>query len=112
MGRKVDDQMGIADRRLAALRARTQQRGDVATDGATPDAMLPATRDAASPVPSPAPTVPLQPRGDEEPKLRRAYTVFARQDALLEEFARQLNTDKGDVLRQIIDDWLRSNGLV
>lgn len=74
-----------------------EQRGDTAMDGATP----PATHDATVV----ATQRGLQRRTDER-KVRRAFTIYERQDDLLDSLARDLDTDKGDVLRQIIDAWL------
>lgn len=96
----------IADERLRQLRAKrrgdaatrvaTDERGDVAEDARTDVATEPATRAAAG----------LRSRKATEPAtVRRAYTVYRYQDEMLDKLARDLDTDKSDVLRQIIDDW-------
>ncbi|NLN27458.1 MAG: hypothetical protein GX161_04505 [Firmicutes bacterium] len=123
----------IADRRKAELLRKAQQivasqqaapqvpspegphRGDDATDTATHAATSPrsyaashgATRDATDMAAEIAARGALQARTRERMS-RRAYTVYEWQDQLLGELARQLETDKSDVLRQIISAWLAS----
>lgn len=88
-------------RRRGATPSATDSVGDVATDGAT----HPATQGATDVATRVATGGALR-RRTQEATVRRAYTVYTRQDELLEDLARELRTDKSDVLRQIVDAWL------
>lgn len=93
----------------AATEGATSQRSDTATPQATPVATPPAalvaTHGAADLAASITASVP-PPQRIQEATVRRAYTVLERQDDLLEELSRRgMGEDKGDVLRQIIDEW-------
>lgn len=92
-------------RRREATSPATPPRSDDATDAATDVATQPATDEAADVATHIATRGALQ-RRTQEATVRRAYTVYARQDRLLADLARELDTDKSDVLRQIIDAWL------
>lgn len=116
----------VAERRLEELRhklvrrnvatsqtsdAATQQRSDVATqqrsDARSDVATEGATR-AATDVATRAVETGVLHRESKEPTVRRAYTVYERQDELLRALAHDLGTDKSDILRQIIDSWCAS----
>lgn len=88
-------------RRRVASPPAEEQRGDGAADSATDTATEGAT-DVATRV---ATSGALRRRA-QEATVRRAYTLFERQDNLIQDLARELKTDKGDVLRQIVDAWL------
>lgn len=92
-------------RRKEATSAGSDQTKDVRSNGATDAATPPATDKATRDATELATRAGLQPR-TQEATVRRAYTVFTRQDELLADLARELRTDKSDVLRQIIDAWL------
>ncbi len=104
-------------RRREATSPATPPRSDDATDAATDVATQPATDETADEATSSATSeatdvaAHIATRGalqrrTQEATVRRAYTVYARQDRLLADLARELDTDKSDVLRQIIDAWL------
>lgn len=92
-------------RRREATSPATPPRSDDATDEAADEATSSATSEATDVATHIATRGALQ-RRTQEATVRRAYTVYARQDRLLADLARELDTDKSDVLRQIIDAWL------
>lgn len=49
----------------------------------------------------------VKPQAKEE-TVRRAYTLYKRQDDLLRDLAYNMKTDKSDLLRQIVDAWINA----